>query len=92
MMAYLLKVVLPEKLIAEESIVITEESVENDRIERGLLYKVDSEQSLKSIAAKCGLTLDFIKEVNTHWYETVGCSKPVEIGRTVKLKMTDDWH
>lgn len=91
-MAYLLKVVLPEKLIAEESIVITEESVENDRIERGLLYKVDSEQSLKSIAAKCGLTLDFIKEVNTHWYETVGCSKPVEIGRTVKLKMTDDWH
>lgn len=91
-MAYLLEVVLPEKSIAQESVVITEESVENDRIERGLLYKVDSEQSLESIAAKCGLTVDFIKEANPYWYETAGCSNPIEIGRTVKLKVADVWH
>jgi hypothetical protein len=91
-MDYLLKVVLPNKSIGHESVVITKDSIEDNRIERGLLYKINSEQTLETVAQKCGLTLDFIRKANPYWYETLGYSCPIEVGRTVKLKLADDWH
>lgn len=91
-MEYLLKVVLPNEIIGDEPVEITEETIENDRIERGVLYKVKSEQTLESIAASCGLNLDVIKLANPYWNDTLGSATPLEVGKTVKLKLSDEWH
>ena len=91
-MKYLLGVVSPQEPLDDELIVITEEPIESSRIENGLLHKVDSGQTLETIAVKYGLSLDFIKKANPYWYEHLGYSDSIDVGKTVRLKLADDWH
>jgi hypothetical protein len=91
-MIHLLRLVSPKKILKDISVRITNESLEESRINNGLLYKVECNESLKDISDIKGISLDLIKKANPYWVEMLGCHKPIEKGKLVKLTQADVWH
>lgn len=75
-----------------DEIQLTDTSLLEHRVEKGVILETDGSQSLMAIARKFSIDSETIGSLNPYWLNTIGLESAIPNGNTIRIRKPDEWR